>query len=310
MWSLVSTLLSLRNADPQRRQSAAKKAGSLPYKAAIRALIRTLGDTKNDVRVAAIVALSESGNVHAVPLLSRALKNMSSSIRLGAANVLGIRASAMDRERAAAFDALVEAFHVEADAQAVMAMAMSMRNTGDPRAVDRLIGALDHRFVNQCTAAATALMTVHEPRVFEALAKTFEKTNMGALIEVIAKALASFDDVRAVGLLITKLKTMETVYVLRNGETYYYERPGMQMTPVFMTAVAAIRDPGKTAFLIRGLDDPDQPVRVFCAMALGETGDSAAEASLLELSARGDEGDRAAAKEGLKSLRTHPRPAP
>jgi len=303
MWSLISTLNKLRSGDPATRKAGVEAAGALPQKMMAKAIVRAFADPKNDVKMAAIVALSSTKNEHAVPLLLRALKDKSSSVRLGAANALGVRASAIDAERGAAYEALSAAFTDETDAQTALAMAMSMRNTTDPRAVDALIKAVQDRYVQQSVAAATALMTLHEPKVFDALAAALEKTDAGDLINSASKALASFNDIRAVGLILTKLRNLKQVYVWKDHTPFYYENPLSAMMPVFLDALVAIQHPEKAAALMQALHDGDQPVRVVAALALGQTGDAGAEHSLLKLTEETDPGVRAAAEEGLKTLR-------
>ena len=306
MFATISTLLKLRSDDPEVRKAALKAAAASTSGIVFGRIVRAFGDSKQDVRLEAIFAATSSKCPSAATMLAKALKHEAPSIRIGAANAIGARASAMEAERGPAFDALAAALQSESDRNTATVIALGLRNTQDPRAADALIRAAKNtKYLEPSLAGTTALIAVEQqPKIYAAFDHVLKESVYADVMSAAAKGLASYNDPNAVTSILARMRSVREAYAgWKDGALYGYENPITAMLPHFLTALAAVKHPQKTELLIKGTNDSDQPVRVLATLALGQTRDPKAEEPLVRLTADADAGVRAGAEEALHELR-------
>lgn len=222
-------------------------------------------------------------------------------------------------------------------------IALGLRNTQDPRAIDALVAAAKSKYQNPSHAATTALIAVEQqPRIFDAFAKALE-SGFANVMNAAAKGLASYNDPRAVTLIFDRLRNLNEAYigwkdgalcVLAIMALGHPAEPRVEETLVRLTSendegtregaktalkelrksfgdlkqaarkeLAEIKHPRKIDVLIRGAEDPDPAVRMLAAMALGQMHDPKGEASLVTLVSDQDDDVRTCATTALSQFR-------
>ena len=286
-------LRRLESNHPNVRTAAAEALGKLRDRRAVEPLIQAL----RGGCLAAARALGKLGDPRAVEALIRELGNQDSEVRLAAAQALtwlreptwlaSIKGDCYDFSRLGA--------------------------SGDPRAVEPLIKALDHYRPEVRAAAAEALGELGDPRAVEPLmralgnwrldylaaTKALAKLGQSAVEPLIralgsrnsdvcraaAEALAELGDRRAVEPLIQALRVQDGLGCCAAAE-----------------ALGKLGDPRAVEPLIKALEDHDPRVRTAAADALEKLGDPRAVEPLIKALKDHDPKVRAAAAEALGKL--------
>lgn len=247
----ASLAARLDDPDPAVRARAAFALASVADPRAVPALLGLLEDPAPAVRADAAFALGTSADSTAAGALLAAAGAEADSAALGAVlGALGATGDVASLRRLAALD-------VPAGALRDLALAIGrygLRGVGDPAAVDRLSGLLDHDDPAVREAAAWALGRVPDP---------------GAWSERAGPAIRA---------------ALDRAYAFQFGGPDSIAPPGPAPEPLLVAALGRLGDPADTPRLVHWLEDAiDWRARVEAARALGERTDEREAARALEV---------------------------
>jgi len=298
----------------------------LKAKRDIQGLIKALDYEKDSsVQEAASEALGEVGDERAVGPLMVALSNLGETdieeaafsaltavvTRIGAATTFPLSMALMDRNqkvREAATTMLVrvgrttieppieilEILLRHSDLDVQKAAAQALREIGDPRAVELLVGALKDADSNVRKAAVRALEQIGDARAVEPLVSALKDKERNVRMAAVV-ALGEIRDRRAVEPLMNTLRDRDSGVRLDAAEALGKIKDRRAVEPlvntlkdqdfrVTMAAVVALGEIGDVQAvepLIAALKDEHSSVRECAAKALGQLGDTRATRQLI-----------------------------
>lgn len=188
----VIAVLADKSADRNARQAAALSLGAVGDNRAVTPLLSALDEGNYELKREVIIALGDIGDERAIPALGTILNDAQAQWQLA-----WLAAEALAKIGSPAVDHLLPVLRNNGDNQVRQAAAISLGGTGDLRAVEPLIDALDDASGGVRANAALALGRLGDKRAVKPIIKLLADDNPSRRQSAVI-ALGDLGDARAV----------------------------------------------------------------------------------------------------------------